>query len=393
MNKLSLIKTLPFIIVIGAWTFFVYNFGFYQGNLQIPAPPEGLPAEVDISLLWDIWNKIEEKYAGEIDYQKLIYGAAEGLTRGLKDPYTTFFTPEDSKIFKDDIAGSFEGVGMEIGIKEGELTVVAPLENTPAKKAGLLPGDKIIKIDETHARGITIEEAVKLIRGEKGAAVILSILKEGWEESRDFTIIRDIINIPNTRWELIEGNIARVVIYQFSGTLNTDFKKIAQEIKNSPAESIILDLRSNPGGLLQEAQKLAGWFIEKGKIVTIEQFSEGESREYLAVGNEMFLKYPAVVLINQGTASGAEILAAALRDNRNDVKLIGEQSFGKGSVQEPVDLRGGALLKVTVAHWLTPNGELIQERGLTPDIEVKMTEEDYIEGRDPQLDRAVDILR
>lgn len=391
MNKIFSKFFIFIIFVICGFT--VYNLGFYHGNLQIPSPPEGLPYGVDISLLWDVWRTVEEKYPGEIDYQEMIYGAAEGMVRGLKDPHTVFFTPEDSKIFKEDIAGSFEGVGMEVGVREDELIVVAPLENTPAKNAGLLPGDKILKIGENFSRDLTLNEAVRLIRGGKGTQVTLSILRKGWDSPQEFVITREIINIPNSRWDLMEGNIARIIIYQFSGNLNTDFTKIAQEIKNSSAKKIILDLRNNSGGLLNEAKNLAGWFIPKGKIVTIEQFSENEKNEYLAIGNEMFLSYPVVVLINPGTASGAEILAAALRDNRNDVKLIGEQSFGKGSVQEPIDLRGGALLKVTVAHWLTPKGELIEGKGLTPDIEIKMTEEDYKEGKDPQLKKAVEILK
>ncbi len=392
MNKGFVIKIL-LLVLLGVWTVGVYNFAFDRGYGQIPVPPEDLPEEADISLLWEVWEALEEKYAGELDYQQMIYGAAAGMVRSLEDPYTTFFTPEDSKIFQEDIAGTFEGVGMEIGIRDGELTVVSPLENTPAKEAGLLPGDKIIKIKDVATKGIRIEEAVKLIRGEKGTDVVLSIVREGWESPKDFTITRDTINIPNVRWELKEENIAHIIIHRFSGKLSSDFSKLAGEVLNSSAEKIVLDLRSNPGGLLHEAQNLAGWFIEKGKIVTIESFRGEEGKEYLAIGNEAFVGYSTVVLVNQGTASGAEILAAALRDNREEVKIVGEQTFGKGSVQEPANLRRGALLKITIANWLTPKGELIEGQGIEPDIEVKMTEEDYLEGRDPQLDKAVEILK
>ncbi|MBU3964622.1 S41 family peptidase [Patescibacteria group bacterium] len=393
MKKTFILKILfgIILIIIGV---FVFSFGYRYGYNQIPRPPVGLPADADFTLLWDVWYKLGEKYSGELDYQKMIYGAAQGLVRGLGDPYTVFFNPEDSQIFKDDIAGSFEGVGMEIGIRKGELTVVTPLEGTPAQKAGLLPGDIIMKIDDSFSRDIATDEAVKLIRGPKGTAVKLTIFREGWSDTKVFEISRDVIKIPNFQWEIINGDIAKIKVYQFSSGLDSDFSKIVPKILDSSAKKIILDLRSNPGGLLYEAQLMAGWFLNKGDMVTIESFGEGrDEKEYRAIGSGALFEYPTVILINQGTASGAEILAAALRDNRDDVKLIGEKSFGKGSVQEPVDLRGGALLKVTVAHWLTPNREMINEIGLTPDIEIKITEDDYKENRDPQLDKALEELK
>lgn len=394
MKRFLLLKIFIVLSLVGAGSAVIFISGFHYGFNQIPAPPEDLPATADLSLLWDVWRKLEEKYSGPLDYQKMIYGAAKGLVGGLGDPYTVFFPPQDSKIFRDDISGSFEGVGMEIGKKKGELTVVAPLVGTPAQKAGLLPGDKILKVDDVYTSDISVEEAVKLIRGEKGTKVKLTIYRQGWEESKEFEIVRGVIKIPNVKLEIKESEIAYIRIYQFSSTLSFDFSNLSQDVVNSSAKKILLDLRSNPGGLLSEAQQIAGWFLERGDIVTIESFGEGrQAKEYLAKGNSLFLKYPVVILINEGTASGAEILAAALRENRNDVKLIGEKSFGKGSVQEPIDLRGGSLLKVTVAHWLTPNGKLIEELGLSPDIEVKMTEEDYQAERDPQLEKAVEILK
>jgi len=393
MKKLFILKILAPIIVI-IIGILIFNAGYRYGYDQIPVPPEGLPDDVDLTLLWDVWDKIEENYSGEIDYQEMLYGAVGGLVSGLGDPYTVFFNPEDSRIFKDDISGSFEGVGMEIGVRKGELTVVAPLEGTPAQKAGLLSGDIIVKIGDIFSRDITADEAVKFIRGPKGTAVNLAIYREGWNDSKVFEIVREVIKIPNIQWELIEGDIAKVRVYQFSSGLDSDFSKIVSEILSSPAKKIILDLRNNPGGLLHEAQMMAGWFLKKGTVVTIESFGGGrEEKEYRAIGRESLWNYPAVILINQGTASGAEILAAALRDNRDDVQLVGEQSFGKGSVQEPIDLRGGALLKVTVAHWLTPDREMINEKGLTPDVEVKITEDDYSNDRDPQLDKAIEILK
>jgi len=393
MKKIFIKTLIGIVIIVGGFT--IFTFGFRYGYSQIPKPPQGLPPNADISLLWDVWDRIEEKYSGDIDYQKMIYGAAKGLVEGLGDPYTVFFPPEDSKIFQDDISGSFEGVGMEIGIKKGELTVIAPLEGTPAQKAGLLAGDKIIKVGDTYTKDITVDEAVKLIRGERGTTVTLTVYRDSWNDVKEFQIVRDVIKIPTAKMEVIQGDVAHITIYQFSANLNLEFAKIAGKIvKNNSIKKIVLDLRNNPGGLLYEAQLVAGWFLEKGDLVTVESFGENkEPKNYLATGNELLLPYPVVVLINQGTASGAEILAAALRDNRKGVKLIGEKSFGKGSVQEPINLRGGSLLKVTVAHWLTPKEDMIHGKGLKPDIEVKMTEDDYRQGKDPQLEKAIETLK
>lgn len=380
----------------------VFVAGFYIGKAQIPpGPPPGLinteagRAEgVDFSLFWEAWRTLEKEFVDKekIDYQDMLYGAIQGLAGSLDDPHTVFMPPEDAKVFKEDVSGEFQGVGMEIGIRNGQLTVVAPLKGTPAERAGLRPGDKIIKVDGRSTQGIIIEEAVKLIRGPKGTEVMLTIFREGWSETKDFVIVRDVIEIPSLTWELKEENIAYVKIYHFSETAQLTFARTAAEILNSPAEKIILDLRNNPGGYLEVAQNIAGWFLPNGSLVTIEDFGgKREAKEYRARGNSKLVSYPLVVLINQGSASGSEILAGALRDNRG-IKLIGEKSFGKGSVQELKELSQGAL-KITVARWLTPKGVLIDGEGLKPDIEVKMTEEDYNEGRDPQLEKALEAIK
>jgi len=393
MKKTFLLKTLLIVIVL-VWSGVVFVFGFYQGYNQIPRPPKQLTTEVDVSLLWDIWNKLEDKYIGILDHQKMIYGAAKGLVESLGDPYTVFFQPVDTKTFKDDISGSFEGVGMEITVKEGSLIVVAPLDGTPAKRAGILPGDEIVKIEDIFTQDISVNEAVKMIKGERGTQVNLSILRKGWVEPRIFSIIRDKIVLPSVEIEFLDNDIATIKLYQFTTGVTDEFQKKIGALLDSNTKKIILDLRNNPGGLLTQAQNIAGWFIEKGDIVTIEDSGEEKEREeYLALGNEALIDYPIVILINGGSASGAEILAAALRENRNDVKLLGEKSFGKGSVQDPVDLRGGSLLKITIAHWLTPDGNLIDNKGLIPDIEVEMTEDDYLNDRDPQMEKAIEELK
>ncbi|MCK5044290.1 S41 family peptidase [Candidatus Parcubacteria bacterium] len=389
---------LSFIVIITIITTFVFGYmlGSTRDSVLLVGGVEnqelGQPEDVDFSLFWDVWLLLEKKYPEKLGYQEMVYGAVAGMVDSLDDPYSSFFPPEEAKIFKEDVKGVFEGVGMEIGIRDDQLTVIAPLEGTPAQKAGFRSGDVIVKIDDTSTRDISIEEAVKLIRGVKGTEVILTIFRDGWAETQEIKVIRGVIKVPSLKWEEKEDNIAYIKLYHFSEEANVDFKNIAREVLDSPAEKIVLDLRNNPGGYLQVAQDITGWFLEKGEIITIEDFGDGEQKEYKASGSSRFLDYPIVILINQGSASASEIMAGALRDNRG-IKLIGETSFGKGSVQEFKDLGDGSGLKVTVARWLTPNGSSISEVGLTPDIEIEMTIEDYDEGIDPQLEKAMEILK
>ena len=385
----------------------VFGAGFYFGKSQVPAvPPAGIlnpelgkPTGIDFSLFWEAWNKLEERYVdhSEIDYKAMLYGAISGMVRSLQDDYTVFFPPEDAKIFKEDVSGEFSGVGMEIGMRNSTLTVIAPLDGTPAEKAGLRAGDKILQIDGQETAGFSVDKAVKLIRGPKGTEVTLTIIRDGWDDVKDFKIVRDVIEIPSLKWEIKQPtgggpDIAYIKLYQFSETARYSFDKAGIEIIKSPAKKIILDLRNNPGGYLEVAQDIAGWFLQKGDLVVTEDFGGKQiNEEYRAKGPSNFFSYPVVVLINKGSASGSEILAGALRDDRG-IKLIGEKSFGKGSVQELENLKEGSI-KITIARWLTPNGSLINGEGLKPDIEVEMTEEDYKQERDPQLDKAVEIIK
>ncbi|MCP6726695.1 MAG: S41 family peptidase [Patescibacteria group bacterium] len=358
-------------------------------NLEI-----GKPGLIDFSLFWDAWGQIQESYVnGEsLDFASMVQGAISGMVDSLGDPYTVFMSAEDTDKFLDDISGYFEGVGMEIGIRKGQLQVVAPLEGTPAQKAGLRPGDRILAVDEESTRGMTIDEAVSRIRGERGTTVVLSIFRDSWDEAKDIPIKRAVIEIPSLAWELKEGNIAYIQLFQFSGKASYDFQQMVSEILASGAERIILDLRNNPGGFLEVSQDIAGWFIERGETVVIEDFGEEDSELiYKAQGSSRLGSYPMVVLINQGSASASEILAGALRDV-NGVQLIGMKSFGKGSVQELMRLRDDSSLKITVAKWLTPNRTVINEMGLEPDVEVDISDEDFDEERDPQLERAIEIV-
>lgn len=396
---------LPIIVAIAI----SFGIGFYVGQVNKPSveklelltnPELGKPTGVDFSLFWDAWKIVEEKYVDrlKLNPQEMIYGAISGMLRTLNDPYTLFLLPQESKKFKEDMQGSFEGIGAEISIRKGVLTIIAPLEGSPAKRAGLLPQDKILKINETATSDLNIDEAVNLIRGPKGTEVNLLILREEWSEPKEIKIIRETIQIPILKWELLapsqaEGsNIAYIQFYHFTENAPYEFQKAVQEILASNAKSIILDLRNNPGGYLETSVDIASWFLPKNEIVAIEDFGNGEKIEYRSKGYLKLANFPLVVLVNSGSASASEIVAGALRDIRG-IKLVGEKTFGKGSVQEMEQLRGGSSLKITIAKWLTPSGKSIMEEGLEPDIKIERTPEDIDANRDPQLDKALELLK
>ena len=390
-NKSKLAKYFLVIIIFGA----VFCAGVFLGKNQVICKV-CKPEVVDFSLFWDAYNKLHSDFINpdQIDQQKIIYGAILGMTKSLGDPYTDFFDPTQAKVFQQDLNGSFDGIGVEVGLKKDQLTVIAPLKGTPGEKAGLLAGDIIVEIDGKNTSDMSIDQAVSIIRGKRGTEVTLSIFREGWTQSKDIKIIRDTIKINSVEWELKDDSIAYIRIYQFNQFLPADFRKISHEILSSPAKKIILDLRNDPGGYLEVCREISGWFLKLGEIVTIEDFGKGkEQKLYKTDGNGIFSDYPTVVLINEGSASASEILAGSLRDNRN-IKLIGEKSFGKGSVQEVVTLQdGSSFLKITIAKWLTPKGDSISEVGLTPDIKVEILDDDIELKKDPQLEKALEIIR
>lgn len=371
----------------------VFGSGFWAGNSSVICNV-CKPEAVEFSLFWDAYSKLHEHFIepDKIVDQQIMYGAIAGMTKSLGDPYTDFFDPKQAKVFQEELAGSFDGIGAEVGIKKEQLTIVAPLKNTPAERAGLKAGDLILTIDGKSTQDMPVDEAVSLIRGKRGTKVVLSVFREGFTQAKDFSITRDTIKIPSMEWELREGDVAYINIHQFGQALPADFKKAAVEILSGPAKKIVIDLRNNPGGYLEVCQEIAGWFLKQGQVVTIEDFGKGKERqEYLARGNASLADYPVVVLINGGSASASEILAGALRDNRG-AKLVGEKSFGKGSVQEVVELQDGkSFLKITIAKWLTPKGASISEVGLTPDVKVEAPEEST--DKDPQWDKALEIIR
>jgi len=401
---LKIRKLIPIVVIVilGVGLFFG---GFWIGKKSVSSPTVsdriffnrelGKPEPLDFSLFWQALKTLEEKYVDskKIDYKEILYGAIEGMTNSLGDDYTVFMRPERANSFIKSVSGkdSFEGVGMEIGIKNKILTVVTPIEGTPAFKAGVRAGDKILKIDEKPTDGMTTEEAVSLIRGKKGTQVTLTISRQDFNQPKNFTITRDVIEVPVTSWEIRNNDIAYIRIYQFSGNLPSKFKDIVSSILKSNAKKIIIDVRNNPGGYLETAVDIASWFLPKGSVVLKEEFKNSESDDYRSKGYSAIQNFPVVVLVNKGSASASEILAGALRDIKG-IKLVGEKTFGKGSVQQLETLKDDSSLKVTVAKWLTPSGISIADEGLTPDIEVQLSEEDYNSDRDPQLDKAIELL-
>lgn len=400
-------KTKIIILIISFFliSYLSYQTGILVGQENILRTPPAqivnpLPEnqKIDFSVFWEAWRKLEKNFfkKEKIDYQKMVFGAIKGLVASMEDPYTVYFTPQETQIFEEELKGEYEGVGMEVGIKNKKITIIAPLENTPAQEAGVQPGDIILAIDDVSVEGLSLEEVIKLIRGPKETEVNLLISRENWSTPQKIILKRKTIKIPVLKLEfknLDKEVIAYLKIYQFNQALTWEFKKAVREILNSPAKKIILDLRNNPGGLLDITQEISSWFLEKGQIIVWQDIGEGkEKKSYRADGSPKLAKYPLVVLINQGSASAAEILAGALRDNKG-VKLLGEKSFGKGSVQEQIFLQDNSSLKVTNSKWLTPNGNSLDEQGLLPDIEIKMTEQDWEQNKDPQLEKALEIIK
>ena len=349
--------------------------------------------EVDIDLFREVWDVLHEEYLDKnnINDQDLFYGAIAGMVNALGDPHSLFFDPEITDEFTQELQGSFEGIGAEIGNKDGFLVIIAPLADTPADKAGLRPGDKILAIDGEDASGISVDKAVNLIRGEKGTEVILTILSEDEVTTKDITITRGKIDIPSVIYTL-EDDIAIIEITHFNSDTENRFDKTVQKVLNDNPRGIILDLRNNPGGYLDTSVQIASHWLEPNTVVVRETFSDKRNdKDYRASNKASIAQFKTVVLVNQGSASASEIVAGALQDY-DLAELVGYTTFGKGSVQTLIPMNDGSSVKITVAKWLTPNGRTIEEEGIIPDYEVDYTFEDYNQDIDPQLDKAKELI-
>jgi len=370
----------------------VYPFSDRGFNYSLPQNATSSLIEGDFSIFWEALDLVKSKYYNPEIFkdEKVIYGAINGALQSLDDPYTVFLDEEDSKKFNEDLGGSFGGIGAEIGMKNNQILIIAPLKGAPAEKIGLKAGDQIIKINETSTLNMSVDKAVKLIRGTPGTIVKLTIFRDEWNSTKEFTIKREIIKIPTMEWKILDGNIAYVKMFNFYSNATVDFyNMMVKDVIPKAPRGLILDLRNNPGGFLDVAQNISGWFLKKGDVFVLEKVRSGETKKLYAYGNEALSRIPTVLIVNSGSASASEILAGALRDNRG-IKIVGEQTFGKGSVQELNNLRNGSSLKITIAEWLTPKGEKINKIGLKPDFEIKAKEGDKT---DVQLEKAIEVLK
>lgn len=356
---------------------------------------EPITETVDFSPFWKVWRLVDEKYGlpEDIDRQEMVWGAINGLLKPLDDPYTVFFPPVEKELFESEVRGNFQGVGMEVALRNDVLTVVAPIKGSPAAAAGIKAGDRILKIDDRDTQGMSVEEAVGYIRGEKGTVVKLAILSEGEEKTRTVSVTRDVIQVPALDTEKIGSDVFVIKIHSFSEKASFEFQKALREFVVSGADKLIIDVRGNPGGYLDGAVDISSWFLEMGKPVLREKYKNGDENILRSRGYNAFPNTPLVILMNEGSASASEILAGALRDN-GKAKLIGKKSFGKGSVQELVSVTDKTSLKITIARWLTPNGEDITKQGIKPDIEVENPTSAEVEAKkDPQMQKALEVLR
>ncbi len=383
----------------------VFGFGFYSGYHHQPevnkifSVTNKKPAskiDANFNPFWKVWNILNEKsiYNKDESNQDRVWGATEGLASSFGDPYTVFLSPKENKIFNEEIHSSFSGIGAEIGMKDKILTIIAPLKNTPAWNAGLKAGDKIIKINNITTNNMNIDKAISLIRGKIGTVVTLTIFRGGENKTRNIRITRAKINVPVLNTKLRKDNIFVISFYTFSENSDILFKKAVNEFLKSGSHKLIIDLRGNPGGYLDSAVNIASLFLNPGKIIVSENFGNKniKPKVYRSHGPKMFnSKYSFVVLADGGSASASEILAGALQEHKI-APLVGEQTFGKGSVQELIKITNNTSLKVTIAHWLTPNGTSISKHGLTPNFVVPFTKKDFKDGIDPQLQKAVEIL-
>lgn len=374
-----------------------YKAGSNGVNPTLALSGQSNPQNMDFSLFWETWRKLQEKYVDQkkLDPQKMYYGAIKGMVASAEDPYTFFLTPEESKQSKDDLGGKFEGIGAQLGLKDNSIIIVAPLKNSPAEKAGIKAGDEIIKVDGKSTDGWTLNDAVTNIRGKKDTSVKLAVARSGKE--LDFDITRQQIYVAPIELTY-ENKTAILKLNKFGDDVNSEWTTSAAEIadkyNNKEINGMVLDLRGNPGGYLQSAVYIASEFLPQGKLVVRQQYSNGQNEDYKVDHEGKLQGIPVVVLIDEGSASASEIVAGALRDYKK-ATLVGQKSFGKGSVQEALDLSKGAGLHVTIAKWILPGGDWINKIGIKPNIAVENVVKEgntLTRADDKQLDKAIEII-
>lgn len=344
-------------------------------------------------VFWEAWHILERDFYGNLpDVRQMTYNAIRGVVDSLGDKHTAFLEPEVAAIVRQDMSGSFDGIGAVVTINDdGQLEILRTFEGKPAARAGLKPGDIVLAVGDTPIEKMSVFEAVALIRGPAGTVARLTIKRQGVEQPFIVDVVREKIEMPVVESRMLDNDIAYLRLFDFNAQAASKFKLSVRSLLAENPKGFILDLRDNPGGFLDTAVEIASEFVSKGPIL-LERLKDGESKDYLALKGGLVTDIPLVVLVNSGTASAAEIVAGAIQDTGRGI-LIGEQTLGKGSVQLSYYLSDGSELRVTFAHWFTPSGRAIHEKGLIPDIEVKISEEDIQRGYDPQLQRAVEYLR
>ncbi len=377
----------------------VFGVGVAFGQGKIVFGPDALyhrssqknaPEKIDTAGVQEVYKMLRQSFDGQLDTEKLQDGMKEGLVKAAGDPYTEFLNANDSKQFEEQLSGSFEGIGAELSKDGNNIVIVSPIAGYPAEKAGLKPKDVIVKINDEDATNITVTEAVNKIRGQKGTSVKLNIARDG--KTFDVTITRETITLPSVKYEMAAGNVGVITISRFGEDTVELTTKAANDLKAQGAKSIVLDLRGNPGGLLDAAVGISSLWLDKGDTILQEKRDNTVVRTFYANGNNALKGMPTVVLIDDGSASASEIVAGALKDN-NAATLMGVKSYGKGSVQEVRRLMGGGTLKVTVARWFTPAGQNIDKHGIEPDEKVELTDENIKAKQDTQRDAALRKLQ
>lgn len=352
-----------------AWIAVVASIFLWGINQRVAAIPA--KAYENIRIFTDVLSIVEENYAEEVEPKNLIYGAVKGMLQNL-DPHSSFMAPEEYKEMQVETKGSFGGIGIEIGIRDNMLTVISPIEDTPAFRAGIKAGDRIVRIDEKHTKDMSINDAVKLMRGAKGTKVSIWILREGWKDPQEFAIIRDVIAIKSVKYKSLEDGFGYIRISQFQEKTSNDLEDALNKLgsREGKLKGLIIDLRNNPGGLLQQAVEISDKFLDSGLIVYTKGRAPGQDMRFEARIEGTQPPYPMIVLVNGGSASASEIVAGALQDHKRAV-ILGTQTFGKGSVQTIMPLSDGSAIRLTTSKYYTPSGRSIQAKGIEPNIVVE----------------------